>query len=128
VTFPAEQRDDLPVTAELIHEILMSTTELPGSDYRVLTYYVTAAALGDTVRKTAKDIGEELNLHGGSVGKSVKRLVDAEWLEFAYKVGKVPFYRVGPRVTRPAAAMAQAQDQPLAQVHQLPVRIQEDEE
>lgn len=122
-SFPAEQRQDLPVTGELVRELLTGTIELPGADFRVLMYYATGTELGDTVRETAREIAQALNLHEGSVGKSVKRLGEGGWLERSYKVGRVAFYRVGPKVMELAAG-AEEDEQPLAEVHQLPARAE----
>ncbi|MCU4750262.1 MarR family transcriptional regulator [Streptomyces sp. G-5] len=120
---PAEQQyRELPVTAELMREALMSTIELPGADFRVLTYYMTRAPLGDAIRETGKDISQELGLHSGSFSKSIKRLRDGAWLELAYTVGKVSFYRVGPRLLESAAPVGEPEGQGLAQVHPFPIR------
>lgn len=119
MTSPAQNRDDLPVTAQLLQQVLIGTAALPGADFRVLTYYITAGPLGDTVRETAKDIAGQLKLSAGSVSKSIKRLRDENWLERSYTVGSVSFYRAGTRVLDLAAD--RDEEQHLAAVHHLPV-------
>lgn len=99
MTFPAEQQGDLPFTPELMGEILRRTADAPGADYRVLSYVITGTPLGHTLRKTFKEIAQDLKISAPSVGKSVQRLVDAGWLEFSYSMGRVSFYRAGPNVT-----------------------------
>lgn len=117
---------ELPVTAALMHEMLTQTAERPGADFRVLTYYVTAAPLGNTIRRTAKEIAQELKLSPGSVSKSIKRLLVDGWLQVAYTVGSVSFYKAGPKVMN--LAVADIEDLPLAQVHHLPVPAATDAE
>lgn len=128
MTSPATERVELPVTAELMHEILTRTAEQPGADFRVLTYYVTSAALGDTIRQTAKDVAQVLKLSQGSVSRSIKRLLTDGWLQVAYTVGSVSFYRAGPKVMDLALAEAHTDGQHLAEVHHLPVRSASEDE
>ena len=128
MTSPAEERAQLPLTPELLHDILTQTAERPGADYRVLMFYVTEAPLGDTVRLTAKEIAPQLHLSPGSLSRSITRLRDEDWLEVAYKVGHVPFYRVGNKVMELALRYDQVDDRPLADVHHLPIRSVDDEQ
>ncbi|MGP3991653.1 winged helix-turn-helix domain-containing protein [Streptomyces sp. 3N207] len=98
MTFPAARQPELPFTPELMHELLLGTADAPGADFRVLSYYATAVPLGETVRKTAKEIAHAVQLSPPNTGKSIRRLVEAGWLEVSYRIGRVTFYRVGPRV------------------------------
>lgn len=119
---PVEQRVGFPLTSAVTRELLLRTVDLPGADWRVLTYYLTAAPLGHTVRETAKTVAEKLELSPGSISKSISRLVDGGWLIVAYRVGRVAFYRAGDPLIDLAIA-DQGQDEPkLATVRQLPVR------
>ncbi|SES38645.1 hypothetical protein [Streptomyces qinglanensis] len=98
MTFPATPQSELPFTPELMHTLLLGTAEAPGADFRVLSYYATAVPLGETVRKTAKEISGAVQLSPPNTGKSIRRLVEDGWLEVSYRMGRVTFYRVGPRV------------------------------
>ncbi|MFH9871581.1 hypothetical protein ACH4NT_36590 [Streptomyces lydicus] len=93
-----------------------------------MTYYITAAPLGQTVRVTAKVVAEAVKLSPGSISKSISRLVNGGWLSLAFRVGRVPFYRAGDQVL--ALAAGDEGDQggsQLATVRQLPVRMTTDE-
>ncbi|MBO8189689.1 MULTISPECIES: hypothetical protein [Streptomyces] len=107
MTFPVTRRAELPFTPELMHALLLGTAEAPGADFRVLSYYATAVPLGETVRKTAKEISRAVQLSPPNTGKSVRRLVEDGWLEVSYRMGRVTFYRVGPRVIELAARSAE---------------------
>lgn len=122
MTSPAIERCDLSVTPELMQKLLVGTAGMPGADFRILTYYVTAAPLGDTVRETAKAIAAQIKLSSGGASKSISRLVAEGWLAPAFKVGAVPFYRAGDRVLHLATAGQPQSEQQLATVSQLPVR------
>lgn len=98
MTQTAEQYE-VPLTAELMRQLLLRTINAPGADYRVLTYFVTSAPLGMTVRKTFRDVAIELGISPPNVGKSVNRLAEARWLEVSHRIGRVTYYRVGPNVT-----------------------------
>jgi hypothetical protein len=124
MTSPAEVRHEILLTSEMQRQLLLRTAGSPGADFRVLTYYLTAAAIGQTVREVAKDVAGALNLSPGSVSKSVNRLVKADLLAIAYRVGAVNFYRAGSEVLA-LAARAGEDDQPLATVSHLPVRSTE---
>ncbi|WP_331752252.1 helix-turn-helix domain-containing protein [Streptomyces sp. NBC_00829] len=125
MTFPAQERVELPVTGDLARSILAATASLPGADYRVLMSYVTAVPLGETIRETAQDVAAFLKISPGTVSRSLKKLTSTGWLEVSYRVGTVPFYKAGPQVLEMAQAEASegmGHEQPLAQVHHLPVR------
>jgi len=98
MTFPAARQPELSFTPELMHELLLGTAEAPGADFRLLSFYATAVPLGETVRKTAKEIAQAVQLSPPNTGKSIRRLVEDGWLEVSYRIGRVTFYRVGPRV------------------------------
>lgn len=98
MTFPVTRRSELPFTPELMHALLLGTAEAPGADFRVLSYYATAVPLGETVRKTAKEISQAVQLSPPNTGRSIRRLVAGGWLEISYRMGRVTFYRVGQRV------------------------------
>lgn len=119
---PAHDQGHPELTAGLLHEILLRTAGAQGADFRVLSFYMTAAPLGQIVRVPAKDVAAALKLTGPSVSKSVKRLREAGWLKTAYRIGNVSFYRVGPKVLSLAAAEHDPaeQEQPLATVTALP--------
>ncbi|MDW8803673.1 helix-turn-helix domain-containing protein [Streptomyces scabiei] len=120
---PALPPRALPLSADLMRNLLVHTAKLPGADFRVLTYYVTAAPLGETVRETAKTVSEAVEISRGSTSKSIGRLVADGWLAPAFRVGTVPFYRAGDRVLELAAAAFEGQaEQHLATVSHLPVR------
>ncbi|WP_328406367.1 MarR family transcriptional regulator (plasmid) [Streptomyces sp. NBC_00390] len=123
MTFPAQERVELPVTGDLARGLLEATASLPGADFRVLMSYVTAAPLGETIRQTAQDVAAFLQISPGTVSRSLKKLTSSGWLVISYKVGTVPFYKVGPKVLEMAQCEAAeaTHDQPLAQVHHLPV-------
>ncbi|BBG20726.1 putative replication initiation protein (plasmid) [Actinacidiphila reveromycinica] len=121
MTSPAEVRHEVELTSEMQRQLLLLTAGTPGADWRVLTYYLTAAPIGQTVREVAKDVAEALRLSPGSVSKSVNRLVKTDFLEVAYRVGAVNFYRAGPEVLALATA-TDDDDQPLATVSHLPMR------
>ena len=124
MTSPAIEQLDLPATPELLRKLLVDTSELPGGDFRILTYYVTAAPLGDTVRETAKVISAEIGSSQASVSRGIARLVSGGWLAVAFKLGSVPFYRAGDKVVTLALAEHEqrGQAQQLATVSRLPVR------
>jgi len=107
MTFAAPRRSEVLFTPELMHALLLGTAEAPGADFRVLSYYATAVPLGETVRKTAKEISQAVQLSPPNTGKSVRRLVEDGWLEVSYRMGRVTFYRVGPRVIHLAAQSAE---------------------
>lgn len=69
MTFPA-QRSELLFTPQLMHALLVGTADAPGADFRVLSYYATAVPLGETVRKTLKEISQALQLSPPNTGKS----------------------------------------------------------
>ncbi|MFL4496477.1 MarR family transcriptional regulator [Streptomyces sp. VTCC 41912] len=119
---PIEQNAGLPLSPAVIRELLLRTADLPGADWRVLSYYMTAVPLGQTVRDTAKTVAEALQLSPGSISKSISRLIDGGWLAIAFRVGRVPFYRAGDQVIQLAVADEDQDEQPLATVRQLPVR------
>ncbi|RPK32633.1 hypothetical protein EES39_38190 [Streptomyces sp. ADI92-24] len=127
MTSPAMQRRDLPFSPDLMRQLLVHTADLPGADFRVLTYYVTAAPLGETVRETAKVVAETVKISRGSTSKSISRLVADGWLALAFRVGTVPFYRAGDKVLELALADVDQPEQPLATVSHLPVRDPEDD-
>ncbi|MFE1783826.1 hypothetical protein ACFW9F_14860 [Streptomyces sp. NPDC059506] len=127
MTITAEQQPDFPASGELIHKILLATTELPGAAHRTLTYYVTKAPLGQTIREPAKDIAHALGLHEGSVSKSIRRLLAEGWLQVSYTVGSVSFYKAGPRIVE-LAFPQETREQPLAVVHHLPLQAPADAE
>ncbi|MQS06128.1 hypothetical protein [Streptomyces alkaliphilus] len=114
----ATQRSEVPVTAELVHAILLKTGGWQGADLRVLLYYLTAAPIGGIVRETGKEIAHKLMLSEGNVSKSIKRLRDGEWITLAYSVGNVRFHKVGPQTLALTGAPAPA-EQPMAEVHHL---------
>jgi hypothetical protein len=118
---------DLPFSRDLLRHLLEQTAELPGADYRVLSYYVTAVPLGETVRDTAKTVAGTVKISQGGVSKSIGRLVANGWLAVAFRVGTVRFYRAGDRVLELAAAGEDQAEQPLATVSHLPVRGSGDE-
>ncbi|MEU8828876.1 winged helix-turn-helix domain-containing protein [Streptomyces sp. NPDC048636] len=121
MTLPAARRPELPFTPELMHGILLGTADAPGADFRVLSYYATAVPLGETVRKTAKEIAQTVQLSPPNTGKSIRRLVEEGWLEVSYRVGRVTFYRVGPRVMTLAAQSPEEDSRPaVASVSYLP--------
>lgn len=121
MTSPAMRQHELLLSSDLMRKLLVETADLPGADFRVLTYYVTAAPLGETVRDTAKTIAETVEISQGSVSKSIARLVSRGWLGFVFRVGSVNFYRAGDKVLELAAAEG-AQEAQLATVSHLPVR------
>ncbi|MFD3889989.1 hypothetical protein [Streptomyces microflavus] len=121
MTSPVMRPRELPFSADLMRKLLEETAELPGADYRVLSYYVTAVPLGDTVRDTAKVVAETVKLTEGTVSKSIGRLVNGGWLARAFRVGAVSFYRAGDRVLELAAGDDQV-EQALATVSHLPMR------
>ncbi|MFJ4342959.1 hypothetical protein [Streptomyces sp. NPDC088915] len=127
MTSPAMRQRELPFSADLMRKLLEETAELPGADYRVLSYYVTAGPLGETVRETAKTVAGTVKITEGTVSKSIGRLVANGWLALAYRVGAVPFYRAGDRVLELAAVGDQQAEQPLATVSHLPMRGTGDE-
>ncbi|MFE2529439.1 MarR family transcriptional regulator [Streptomyces sp. NPDC059382] len=127
MTSPAQEWTEIPVTPQLTMQLLKATASRPGADYRVLTYYVNAAPLGDTVRETAKDVSAFLELSQGTVSKSLTRLVADGWMEISYTVARVAQYRAGRMVMELALAEVGQQNQPLAQVHHLPVRTSVEE-
>ncbi|MGW5048435.1 hypothetical protein [Streptomyces griseoluteus] len=127
MTSPAMRPRELPFSADLMRKLLEETAELPGADYRVLSYYVTAVPLGETVRETAKTVAGTVKISQGSVSKSIGRLVTNGWLAMAFRVGAVPFYRAGDRVLELAAAGDDQVEQPLATVSHLPMRGSGDE-
>ncbi|MFF8809884.1 MULTISPECIES: MarR family transcriptional regulator [Streptomyces] len=116
----------LPFSADLMRKLLVETAELPGADFRVLTYYLTAAPLGDTIRETAKVVAETVKISRGSTSKSISRLVADGWLALAFRVGTVPFYRAGNKVLE-LAAEDDRPEEPLATVRHLPLRGAGDE-
>ncbi|MEU7222276.1 MarR family transcriptional regulator [Streptomyces chrestomyceticus] len=120
---PIEQNAGLPLTPAVTRELLLRTADLPGADWRVLAYYVTAAPLGQTVRETAKVVAEALQLSPGSISKSISRLIDGGWLTIAFRVGRVPFYRAGDQVMRLAVSNEEQDEAPLASVRHLPIRV-----
>ncbi|MDF4254569.1 MULTISPECIES: winged helix-turn-helix domain-containing protein [unclassified Streptomyces] len=120
MTFPATPQSELPFTPELMHTLLLATCEAPGADFRVLSYYATAVPLGETVRKTAKEIAQAIQLSPPNTGKSIRRLVEGGWLQVSYRMGRVTFYRVGPRVTALAAESAESDSCAVASVSYLP--------
>lgn len=126
MTFPAEQRCDLPFTPELMREVLLRTAHMPGADLRDLTSYVTAVPIGQTIRETAKAVAETVKLSPPSTSTSIRRLLIEGWLEVAYRVGTVNFYRAGHKVTDLAGA-EEHEDQPLATVSHLPLAGRVDE-
>nr|WP_202513322.1 MULTISPECIES: hypothetical protein [unclassified Streptomyces] len=113
---------ELPFSANLMRQLLEETADLPGADYRVLSFYVTAVPLGETVRETAKKVAGTVKITEGTVSKSIGRLVANGWLFTAYRVGGVPFYRAGDRVLELAATDDDQVEQPLATVSHLPTR------
>ncbi|MFH9439261.1 MarR family transcriptional regulator [Streptomyces rochei] len=117
---PAVRPRDLPLSADLMRKLLVQTADLPGADFRVLTFYVTAAPLGETVRETAKTVAETVKISRGSTSKSISRLLAEGWLSRVFRVGTVPFYRVGDKVLELAAEEADVEQ--LAPVRHLPVR------
>ncbi|MEU5091105.1 MULTISPECIES: hypothetical protein [Streptomyces] len=127
MTSPAMRPRELPFSADLMRKLLEETAELPGADYRVLSYYVTAVPLGETVRETAKTVAGTVKISQGSVSKSIGRLVANGWLAMAFRVGGVPFYRAGDKVLELAAAGDDQVEQPLATVSHLPMRGSGDE-
>lgn len=127
MTSPAMRTRELPFSADLMRKLLEETADLPGADYRVLSFYVTAVPLGETVRETAKTVAGTVKITEGTVSKSIGRLVANGWLVPAYRVGGVPFYRAGDRVLELAAAGDQQAEQPLATVSHLPMRGTDDE-
>ncbi|GHI97978.1 hypothetical protein [Streptomyces olivaceus] len=127
MTSPAMRPRELPFSADLMRKLLEETAELPGADYRVLSYYVTAVPLGETVRETAKTVAGTVKISQGSVSKSIGRLVANGWLATAFRVGAVTFYRAGDRVLELAAAGDHQAEQPLATVSHLPMRGASDE-
>ncbi|MFE9406867.1 MarR family transcriptional regulator [Streptomyces sp. NPDC006530] len=122
MTSPAMRPRELPFSAGLMHQLLEQTADLPGADFRVLSYYVTAEPLGDTVRVIAKAVAQAVKITPGSVSKSIGRLVANGWLTLSYRVGGVPFYRAGDRVLELAAADGEQVEQALATVSHLPTR------
>lgn len=124
---PMMRPRELPFSADLMRQLLEQTADLPGADYRVLSYYVTAVPLGETVRDTAKAVAGIVKLSQGSISKSIGRLLANGWLAQAFRVGGVPFYRAGDRVLGLAAAGADHVEQPLATVSHLPTRGSVDE-
>ena len=122
MTMPVEQTDELLFSQDLMNKILIETAGSPGADYRVLSYYVTAVPLGQTVRKTAREVAGAIQVTEGTASKSIKRLLSGGWLEVVYAVAGVNFYRVGPRVLD---LLDEQEDQPLATVSHLPVRSAE---
>ncbi|MFE9613149.1 helix-turn-helix domain-containing protein [Streptomyces bauhiniae] len=116
----------LPFSVDLMRKLLVETAELPGADFRVLTYYLTAAPLGDTVRETAKVVAETVKISRGSTSKSISRLVADGWLTLAFRVGTVPFYRASNKVLE-LAAEDDRPEEPLATVRHLPLRGAADE-
>ncbi|MBD2829930.1 hypothetical protein ID875_21450 [Streptomyces globisporus] len=127
MTSPVMRPRELPFSAALMRKLLEETAELPGADYRVLSYYVTAVPLGDTVRDTAKVVAGIVKITEGTASKSINRLVANGWLTRAFRVGAVPFYRAGDKVLELAAAGDGQTEQPLATVSRLPVRGAESE-
>ncbi|MFJ8388627.1 hypothetical protein ACIQ9Q_29700 [Streptomyces sp. NPDC094438] len=127
MTSPAMQRRDLPLSPDLMRQLLVHTAYLPGADFRVLTFYVTAARLGETVRETAKTAAATVKISEGTTSKSIGRLVADGWLALAFRVGTVPFYRAGDKVLELALADGDQVEQPLATVSHLPVRDSEDD-
>lgn len=127
MTFPATQPlGGSALTPDLMRNLLLRTAEMPGADYRVLNYYVLGAPLGQPVRETAKKVAEELKLSTTSMSRSLQRLRTGGWLEVAYRVAGVNFYKVGPEVTgAPAKAVP---DQPLATVRHLPMALRHEDE
>jgi hypothetical protein len=121
MTTAAEEPYGFELTAQVQRALLLRTASMPGADYRVLSYYLTAAPLGQTVREVAKDVAEALGLNPGSVSKALGRLVRGRFLEVAYRVGAVNFYRAGAIVLELAEA-GEDSEPPLATVTQLPVR------
>ncbi|WP_326693262.1 MULTISPECIES: hypothetical protein [unclassified Streptomyces] len=120
MTFPA-QRSELLFTPQLMHALLVGTADAPGADFRVLSYYATAVPLGETVRKTLKEISQALQLSPPNTGKSTRRLVKDGWLEVSYRMGRVTFYRAGPRVIALAAQPPEeGSQQALASISYLP--------
>ncbi|MEU9480783.1 helix-turn-helix domain-containing protein [Streptomyces sp. NPDC048191] len=127
MTSPVMRSRELPLSADLMRNLLVHTAELPGADFRVLTYYVTAAPLGETVRETAKTVAEAVKISRGSTSKSISRLVADGWLALAFRVGTVPFYRAGNKVLELAEAEEAEAGQQMASVSHLPVRGFDDE-
>ncbi|MFF1733761.1 hypothetical protein [Streptomyces sp. NPDC058247] len=127
MTSPVMRPRELPFSADLMRKLLEETSALPGADYRVLSYYVTAVPLGETVRETAKTVAGTVKISQGSVSKSIGRLVANGWLAMAFRVGAVPFYRAGDKVLELAAAGDNQVEQPLATVSHLPMRGSDDE-
>ncbi|MER6256822.1 helix-turn-helix domain-containing protein [Streptomyces sp. NPDC001584] len=126
MTSPAMQRRNLPFSPDLMRQLLVHTADLPGADFRVLTYYVTAVPLGDTVRETAKTVAETVKISRGSTSKSIGRLVAEGWLALAFRVGTVPFYRAGDKVLELVESDEGHAEQPLATVSHLPMRDSDD--
>lgn len=122
MTSPAMRPRELPFSADLMRKLLEETAEFPGADYRVLSFYVTAGPLGETVREIAKTVAGVVKVSEGTVSKSIGRLVANGWLAPAYRVGAVSFYRAGDKVLELAAADDQQAEQPLATVSHLPMR------
>ncbi|NSC25734.1 winged helix-turn-helix domain-containing protein [Streptomyces albus subsp. chlorinus] len=121
MTFPATRPSEQSFSQELMHELLLGTADAPGADFRVLSYYATVVPLGETVRKTAKEISQALRLSPPNTGRSVRRLVEDGWLEVSYRMGRVTFYRVGPRVMTLASRPADGRTRPaVASVSFLP--------
>jgi hypothetical protein len=120
MTLPIEQATALPYTQDLSKQVLLKTAGYAGAHYRILQYVLTSVPLGNTLRETARDIAGALGVTEGTVSKGVKKLSAEGWLSTAYSIGKVNFYKAGPKVFE--LAEEEAEDHPLATVSHLPLR------